>query len=99
MILAFIALSLLFSCNYDNENEIRDYIKSCAGDLIKQQLDSSVRKKDYYFEDQKFTMFIDSTGKPTFFESEQQTSTIILNIDENRYIVELDGGIISVDEN
>lgn len=99
LVITFIGISFLFSCSYKEENEIREYIKLCASDLIQLQLDSSIRKKDYVFKEQNFTMYIDSTGKPTFFESEQQTTTIILNVNENRYIVALNDGIISVDEN
>jgi hypothetical protein len=99
--LAMLMISVIsiafYSCNFNNENEIKDFIKKCASDLIKKQLDSSIRKADYYFEEQKFTMYIDSTGKPIFFEEGKPTNEIDLQNGDEIYTVELNDGNITVE--
>lgn len=92
-----VSILFFYSCNFDDEVAIRDYIKLCATDLIQRQLDSSVRRADYYYEEQMFTMYIDSAGKPVFYK-ELPINSIILHNGDEVFEVELIDGFISVEK-
>jgi hypothetical protein len=98
--IAVITLSIIifYSCNTDKDNMIiiRDHVQDCTRDLVDSQLEKGVRKKDYDFKGQEFTLYIDSTGKPIFLNNDKPCNSLSFKFDEEFYNVELKDGLIRV---
>ncbi|MFC2131556.1 hypothetical protein ACFLSQ_08995 [Bacteroidota bacterium] len=75
---------------------IRNHIKYCTQDLVENHLKDSIRDKEYDFKGQTFSLYIDSTGKPIFFEDGKNRQSIFLKYEEKNYTVELKDGLIMV---
>ena len=90
MMLVVIAI-LFLSCGHNKEdmNYIKDYMIQCSSDLIHLQLEKGIKTKDFNLQNNKFTLQIDSTGKPVFLIDDNYTNSMNFNYNEHNYKVEL----------
>lgn len=97
-ILFVIIAILLFGCgpNKKDMNYIKDYMIQCSSDLIHLQLEKGIKTKDFNFQDNKFTLQIDTTGKPVFLIDSNYSNSMNINYNEHKYEVILNNAEIKV---
>jgi len=97
-ILFIIIAILFFSCGPKKEdmNYIKDYMIQCSSDLIHLQLEKGIKTKDFSFQDKKFTLQIDTTGKPVFLINDNYTNSMVFNYNEHKFKVVLNKSEIKV---
>lgn len=97
-ILFFIALFIITACgpNKEDMNKIKDFVIQSSSDLIHIQLKKGIKTKEFVFNDNKFVLQIDTTGKPVFIVDSIPANSMDFIYNEHKYEVILNKAEIKV---